>query len=212
MNSLLVLSLADVPVTEWGSAAVIIGKLVVIGALVGLNGVFVACEFAIIKVRASQLDELAEEGNPRARFAKYIRSHLDAYLSATQLGVTVASLALGWLGEEFLAHLLEPFFVLANIHSHVCVTSVSVALAFIGITFMHIVFGELAPKFTAIANPLTVSLRLVRPLGAFYFLFKPAIWILHKSSNFLWLGMLRMKSTPATELAHRQESLCLILY
>src|SRR5205807_8138906 len=173
------------PVTQWDSGGVIIAKLLTIAALVGLNGFFVACEFAIIKVRASQLDELAEEGNPRARLAKYIRSHLDAYLSATQLGVTVASLALGWLGEEFLAHLLESFFVLANIHSHVFVTSVSVALAFIGITFMHIVFGELAPKYTAIANPLTVSLRLVRPLGAFYFLFKPAIWILHKSSNFL---------------------------
>jgi len=205
------LSLADVPVTQWDPPAVIIGKLAVLAALVGLNGFFVACEFSIIKVRASQLDELAEEGNPRARFAKYIRAHLDAYLSATQLGVTVASLALGWLGEEFLAHLLEPFFALANIHSHVFVTSVSVALAFIGITFMHIVFGELAPKYTAIANPLSVSLRLVRPLGAFYFLFKPAIWLLHKSSNLLLRGMLRMKPIPATELAHSEEELRLIL-
>jgi len=205
------LSLADVPVTQWDPPAVIIGKLAVLAALVGLNGFFVACEFSIIKVRASQLDELAEEGNPRARFAKYIRAHLDAYLSATQLGVTVASLALGWLGEEFLAHLLEPFFALANTHSHVFVTSVSVALAFIGITFMHIVFGELAPKYTAIANPLSVSLRLVRPLGAFYFLFKPAIWLLHKSSNLLLRGMLRMKPIPATELAHSEEELRLIL-
>jgi len=211
MNSLLMLSLADVPVTQWDPPAVIIGKLAVLAALVGLNGFFVAFEFSIIKVRASQLDELAEEGNPRARFAKYIRAHLDAYLSATQLGVTVASLALGWLGEEFLAHLLEPFFALANTHSHVFVTSVSVALAFIGITFMHIVFGELAPKYTAIANPLSVSLRLVRPLGAFYFLFKPAIWLLHKSSNLLLRGMLRMKPIPATELAHSEEELRLIL-
>ncbi len=205
------LPLADALVTQWDSPAIIIGKLAVIAALVGLNGFFVACEFAIIKVRASQLDELAEEGNPRARFAKYIRSHLDAYLSATQLGVTVASLALGWLGEEFLAHLLEPFFALANIQSHVFVTSVSVTLAFIGITFMHIVFGELAPKYTAIANPLAVSLRLVRPLGAFYFLFKPAIWLLHKSSNLLLRGMLRMKPIPGTELAHSEEELRLIL-
>src|SRR5437879_4195222 len=211
MNSLLMLSLADVPVTQWDSAAVIIGNLVVIGALVGLNGFFVACEFAIIKVRASQLDELAEDGDTRARIEKYIRSPLDAYLSATQLGVTVASLALGWLGEEFLAHLLEPFFALANIHSHAFVTSVSVALAFIGITFMHIVFGELGPKYTAIANPLTVSLRLVRPLGAFYFLFKPAIWVLHKSSNFLLQTVLRRRPVPLTELAHSEEELRLIL-
>src|SRR5213076_1187548 len=133
MNSLLMLPLADVPVTQWDSAAVIIGKLAVIAALVGLNGFFVACEFAIIKVRASQLDELAEEGNPRARFAKYIRAHLDAYLSATQLGVTLASLALGYLGEQYLAEMLQPFFALAGVHSRAVVTSVSIGLSFVGI-------------------------------------------------------------------------------
>ena len=212
MNFLLqILPLADVPVTQWDPPGVIVAKLLTIAALVGLNGFFVACEFAIIKVRASQLDTLAEEGDSRAKFAKYIRSHLDAYLSATQLGVTVASLALGWVGEEFLAHLIEPFFAVANIHSHALATGVSVTLAFVGITFMHIVFGELAPKYTAIANPLTVSLRLVRPLGAFYFLFRPAIWVLHKSSNFLLRGLLRMKPIPGTELAHSEEELRLIL-
>src|ERR1700758_2592835 len=140
MNSLLtILPLADTPITHWDPPGVIIGKLLVLAALVGLNGFFVACEFAIVKVRASQLDALAEEGNATARFAKYIRGHLDAYLSATQLGVTVASLALGWLGEEFLAHLIEPFFALAHIHSHTLVLSGSVTLAFFGIQFMHIV-------------------------------------------------------------------------
>jgi CBS domain containing-hemolysin-like protein len=203
--------LADALLTHWDSPGVLIGKLLVIAGLVALNGFFVACEFSIIKVRASQLDALAEEGSARARLAKYIRSHLDAYLSATQLGVTLASLALGWLGEEFLAHILEPFFALANIQSHAVVTFVSVALAFIGITFLHIVFGELAPKYTAIANPLTVSLRLVRPLGAFYFLFKPAIWLLHKSSNFILQRVLRMQPVAGTELAHSEEELRLIL-
>ena len=207
----LTLPLADAAVTQWDPPAVIFGKLATIAALVGLNGFFVACEFAIIKVRASQLDALVAEGNARARFTKYIRSHLDAYLSATQLGVTLASLALGWLGEEFLAHLIEPFFALANVHSHTLVTSISVTLAFVGITFMHIVFGELAPKYTAIASPLTVSLRLVRPLAGFYFLFKPAIWILQKSSNFLLHRLLRMKPVAGTELAHSEEELRLIL-
>lgn len=206
-----ILPLADAAVTQWDSPAVIFAKLATIAALVGLNGFFVACEFAIIKVRASQLDALVEEGNARARFAKYIRSHLDAYLSATQLGVTLASLALGWVGEEFLAHLIEPFFAVANIHSHAVVTSVSVTLAFVGITFMHIVFGELAPKYTAIASPLTVSLRLVRPLGLFYLLFRPAIWILQKSSNFILYRVLRMKPVAGTELAHTEEELRLIL-
>src|SRR4051812_18454228 len=201
----LTLPLADAMVTHWDTPAIIVGKLAIIAALVGLNGFFVACEFSIIKVRASQLDTLVEEGDPRARLAKHVRAHLDAYLSATQLGITLASLALGWLGEEFLAHLIEPFFALANIHSHAIVTSISVTLAFIGITFMHIVFGELAPKYTAIANPLTVSLRLVRPLGVFYFLFKPAIWILNKSSNLLLHNVFRMKPVIGTELAHSEE-------
>ena len=214
MMSILQLSLpmfADTVVTQWDSPAVIVGKLATIAALVVLNGFFVACEFAIIKVRASQLDTLEEEGDTRARLAKYIRSHLDAYLSATQLGVTLASLALGWVGEEFLAHLIEPFFALGNIHSHAVVTSISVTLAFIGITFMHIVFGELAPKYTAIASPLTVSLRLVRPLGVFYFLFRPAIWILQRSSNLLLNRVFRMKPVAGTELAHTEEELRLIL-
>src|SRR5256886_6029142 len=212
MNFLIsILPLADAMVTQWDAPWIIVGKLAVIAALVALNGFFVACEFSIIKVRASQLDELAEEGNTRARFAKYIRSHLEAYLSATQLGITLASLALGWIGEQFLVHLLEPFFALANIHSHAFATSVSVALAFIGITFLHIVFGELGPKYTAIANPLSISLRLVRPLGAFYVLFKPAIWLLNKSSNFLLQTVLRRQPVPSTELVHSEEELRLIL-
>ena len=93
--------LAETIARHWDTPAILLGKVLVIATLVGLNGFFVACEFAIIKVRASQLDELAEEGNERARFIKYIRAHLDAYLSATQLGVTLASLALGWIGEQF---------------------------------------------------------------------------------------------------------------
>jgi CBS domain containing-hemolysin-like protein len=202
---------ADSLVTHWDSPAVLIGKLAVIAALVALNGFFVACEFAIIKVRASQLDALAEEGDARARFAKYIRGHLDAYLSATQLGITVASLALGWIGEQFLVQMLQPFFALLHIYSHAFVTSVSVALAFVGITFLHIVFGELGPKYTAIADPLPVALRLVRPLGAFYVLFKPAIWLLHKSSNFLLQKVLRRQPVTSTELAHTEEELRLIL-
>jgi CBS domain containing-hemolysin-like protein len=162
-------------------------------------------------VRASQLDALAEEGNARAIFAKHVRAHLDAYLSATQLGITLASLALGWIGEQFLAQMLQPIFALVNIHSHAFVTSVSVALAFAGITFLHIVFGELGPKYTAIANPLPVALRLVRPLGAFYIVFKPAIWLLHKSSNFLLQTLLRRQPIATTDLAHSEEELRLIL-
>ncbi|HEY4758064.1 MAG TPA: CNNM domain-containing protein, partial [Chthoniobacterales bacterium] len=196
---------------HWDPAVSVLLKLLVIAILVALNGFFVACEFAIVKVRSSQLDTLVEEGNPRASFAKYIRAHLDAYLSATQLGVTLASLALGYLGEQYLAEMLQPFFALAGVHSHAVVTSVSIALAFVGITFLHIVFGELAPKYIAIGNPLPVALTLARPLGVFYFLFRPAIWLLHKSSNLLLVRLLRIKRVAATELAHSEEELRLIL-
>ncbi len=106
---------------------------------------------------------------------------------------------------------MQPAFALVHLYSHAFVTSVSIALAFAGITFLHIVFGELAPKYIAIANPLPVALRLVRPLGAFYFLFKPAIWLLHKSANFLLRGLLRIKPVSGTELAHSEEELRLIL-
>jgi CBS domain containing-hemolysin-like protein len=212
----LFLFLITAPIAEtisehWDSPGVLIGKLTAIAALVGLNGFFVACEFAVVKVRGSQLDALIEEGNLRANFIKHVRSHLDAYLSATQLGITLASLALGWIGEQFLVQILEPFFALVNIHSHALVTSVSIAFAFIGITFLHIVFGELGPKYTAIANPLSVALRIVRPLGVFYLLFRPAIWLLHKSSNLLLQGVLRMRPASGAELAHSEEELRLIL-
>ena len=203
--------IATALVDHWDPPGLLLGKLAAIAALVALNGFFVACEFAIVKVRDSQLDALIEEGDARAKFVKHVRAHLDAYLSATQLGITLASLALGWLGEQFLEKMLEPGFGLLGFHSHAFVTSVSVVLAFIGITFLHIVFGELGPKYTAISNPLGVVLRLVRPLGLFYKLFTPAIWALQKSSNFVLHTVLRLKPVPATELAHSEEELRLIV-
>ncbi len=176
-----------------------------------MNGFFVACEFAIVKVRSSQLDALIEEGNVKATFVRHVRSHLDVYLSATQLGVTLASLALGWIGEQFLERMIEPAFALAGVHLHALITSISVTLAFIGITFLHIVFGELAPKYSAIAEPLPMALRLVQPLRVFYIIFKPAIWLLQKSSNFILHRLLRLRPASGTELAHSEEELRLIL-
>src|SRR6184192_200501 len=108
---------------HWDSAVSVLLKLLVIAVLVALNGFFVACEFAIVKVRSSQLDALVEEGNLRASFVKHVRAHLDAYLSATQLGVTVASLALGWVGEQCLASILQPAFALVHLYSRAFVTS-----------------------------------------------------------------------------------------
>src|SRR3954469_24262934 len=216
MNFLLSPFLAATPLAEaiadhWDPPLVLLAKIAIIFGLVLLNAFFVACEFSIVKVRGSQLDALEDEGNVKATFAKHVRGHLDAYLSATQLGVTLASLALGWIGEEFLARILQPAFAVVGIHSHVVVSTISITLAFIGITFLHIVFGELAPKYLAIGNPLSVSLRLARPLGAFYVLFKPAIWVLNKSSNFFLQKLLRIKPVAGSELVHSEEELRLIL-
>jgi magnesium and cobalt exporter, CNNM family len=216
MNFLLPVFLAATPLAEaiadhWDPPLVLLAKIAIILGLVVLNAFFVACEFAIVKVRGSQLDALEDEGNVKATFAKQVRGHLDAYLSATQLGVTLASLALGWIGEEFLARILQPAFAVVGVHSHVVVSTISITLAFIGITFLHIVFGELAPKYIAIGNPLSVSLALARPLGGFYILFKPAIWILNKSSNFFLNKLLRIKPVAGSELAHSEEELRLIL-
>jgi len=204
-------SLADAVAEHWDPPLLLLAKIALILGLVALNAFFVACEFAIVKVRGSQLDALEDEGNQRAGFAKHVRAHLDAYLSATQLGVTLASLALGWIGEEFLTQMLQPAFALFNVHSHALVSTISITLAFIGITFLHIVFGELAPKYIAIGNPISVSLALVRPLGGFYILFKPAIWVLNKSSNFFLNKLLRIKPVAGSELAHSEEELRLIL-
>ena len=203
--------IAEPIVEHWDPPLVLLSKIAAIVGLVALNAFFVACEFAVIKVRASQLDTLIEEGNLRAHFVKHVRAHLDAYLSATQLGVTLASLGLGWIGEQCLVSILEPAFVALHITSHAFVTSVSITLAFAGITFLHIVFGELAPKYLAIANPVPVSLRLMRLLGVFYVVFRPAIWVLNKSSNFLLQKLLRLQPIASNELAHSEEELRLIL-
>src|SRR6476619_8574100 len=132
-------------------------------------------------------------------------------MSAAQLGITLASLALGWIGEQALASIIQPALAVFHIYSSAVATSIAVTLAFAGITFLHIVFGELAPKYIAISEPLPVALRLMRLLNAFYVLFKPAIWLLNKSSNFLLRRVLRLQPIPASELAHSEEELRLIL-
>src|SRR5215469_18117727 len=156
-----------VPATNWDAPGIIFLKLLAIVFLALLNGFFVASEFAIVKVRASQLDALAAPSNGRARLARHVTSHLDAYLSATQLGITLASLCLGWLGEPFLADMIEPFFALANITSPVLIETVSFALAFGAITTLPLVLGELAPKSIAIHKALPTTLWVSWPLRFF---------------------------------------------
>jgi CBS domain containing-hemolysin-like protein len=159
------------PATSWEVPGIIFLKLLAVVFLVLLNGFFVASEFAIVKVRASQLNALDAQGEGHARLARQITTHLDAYLSATQLGITLASLGLGWLGEPFLADMIEPFFALANVTSPVLIETVAFALAFATITILHIVLGELAPKSIAIRMAVPTTLWISRPLNLFYLLF-----------------------------------------
>jgi CBS domain containing-hemolysin-like protein len=197
--------------TQWDLPETIVAKLLGIFAIVLLNGFFVATEFALIKVRGSQLDPLVEEGNAKAVRAKYVLGHLDSYLSATQFGVTLASLALGWVGEDYFSRLLQPLFFHLGVQSPQIIRWLSVGLGFVGITFLHILFGELAPKYIAIRDPLKLALKLVRPLDFFFNLFRPAIWLLNQGSNIVLRRWLRITPVPDSELAHSEEELRVIL-
>ncbi len=196
---------------EWVAGGSIFFQLLIILVLVLLNGFFVAAEFAIVKVRGSQLEALEDTGEPRAAFARHVIEHLDAYLSATQLGITLASLALGWVGEPFLAHMIQPLMFLMDVQSESVIKAVSVTLAFSLITFLHIVLGELAPKSLAIRKSVQTTLWVARPLGLFYAVFKPAIWFLNGSAILILKHVLRMEPVSEHELAHSEEELRVIL-
>src|SRR5207253_11312230 len=131
------------------------------------NGFFVAAEYAMIKVRPTQLDELASVGSTRARMARRITKRLDSYLSATQLGVTLASLALGWVGEPAFAHLIQPRLEGLGVFSLPVAHSISASVAFVLISALHIIFGELGPKYLAIDKTLGTSLWAAHGLRVF---------------------------------------------
>lgn len=146
--------------------------------LVFLNGFFVAAEFAIVKVRASQIEIKAKTGSRVGKMAKNILHHLDGYLAATQLGITLASLGLGVVGERVMHEVIHD--ALANFGvGEALITTISTVIAFSVITIMHIVFGELAPKSLAIQRPVATTLFIAIPLQIFYVLFRPFIWVLN---------------------------------
>src|SRR5438128_6230560 len=203
--------IADIIVQHWDSPILLIGKLLTIAALVLLNGFFVVAEFALVKIRGSQLNTLAAEGIKRAIFVKQIKDNLNAYLSACQVGITAASLGLGWLGEPFLARMLQPFFALAGIESATVTKSISFTLAFSAITFLHIVLGEQAPKILAIRKSMAAALFVSAPLRWFYAIFKPAIWFLNAASNWVLRRLIRVEPIAEGELAHSEEELRLIV-
>jgi CBS domain containing-hemolysin-like protein len=174
--------------------------------LIFLNGFFVAAEFALVKVRGTQLDARVSKGDRRARVARHMVSHLDAYLSATQLGITLASIGLGWIGEPAFSWLLRPLVEIVPGASEALVHSVSITAAFVLISILHIVLGELSPKSLAIRKPEGTSLWVSLPLFGFYFLTYPAIWLLNHSAN-AFLKIFGIEPVTEGELGHDEEEL-----
>jgi CBS domain containing-hemolysin-like protein len=175
-------------------------KLLAVLILVFANGFFVAAEFSLVGVRRSRVEELVANGHRTAGVLRRAVADLDANLAATQLGITISSLALGAIGEPALAHLIEPALTLlpfgwAQATSHI----IAVVIAFAMITILHIVLGELAPKSLALQRTERTALAIVRPLGIFLTLFRPAIIVLNGMGNWvLHLGGLQ----PGTGEGH----------
>lgn len=174
------------------------------------NGFFVAAEFAIVKVRSTQITELAEAGSVRAKMAKKLIRHLDAYLSATQLGITLASLALGWIGEPAFHHLIQPLFTRFSI-GEAAAKTISATVAFAIISVLHIVLGELAPKSLAIQKPVGTTLWTAHLLHGFYVITFPAIWLLNGVSRQILKVFGIQPASEHAEIAHSPEELRLIL-
>jgi len=178
--------------------------------LVVLNGFFVAAEFGIVTLRKTRVRAIAKTGGLRGRILYKVHSQLDAYLSACQLGITLASLGLGWVGEPAFANLLEPLFALVGITSPQLIHGISFAVAFSVISFLHIVVGELAPKSLAIRVPEAVGLWSAVPLYGFYWAMYPAIWLLNASAN-LVLRVAGLSGVGSHETHYSNDELKLIL-
>ena len=174
------------------------------------NGFFVAAEFAIVRVRPTQLAEMAAEGSARAKMARRTTKRLDSYLSATQLGVTLASLALGWVGEPAFASVILPHLAHLGVFAPSIAHSIAAVIAFTLISSLHIIFGELGPKYVAIGKTVPTTLWVAHLLRAFYVVMYPVIWLLNKSANAI-LGTIGIKPAGKEEMVHSEEELRMIL-
>ena len=172
--------------------------------LVFMNGFMVAAEFALVASRRSRIDQMAAGGDRGAKSVAKALDHLDTYISATQLGITLASLALGWIGEPALAALLDVAFMSMGfeVPAGAVHTGASIATAFLIITFLHIVLGELAPKSVALIKPEDISKIVARPLMLFATVMKPFIWVLNGAAN----ALLRLFGVQPVNEAHRAHS------
>jgi CBS domain containing-hemolysin-like protein len=184
-------------------------NVLVIVLLIALTGFFVATEFAIVKVRTSRIEQLMAEGKKGAVSAIKVVNHLDEYLSACQLGITVTALGLGWLGEPTVEKLFHP--LLAALNMNEAVTHIlSFALAFFIVTFIHVVVGELAPKTVAIQKAEEITLLFSKPIILFYKIMYPLIWSLNNSARLL-VNIFGLKPTSEHESAYSEEELRILL-
>src|SRR6267378_3489328 len=177
-------------------------RVLAVVALVLINGFFVATEFAFVKVRDTQLRVLIQRGNRRARVANYILERLDSFLSAAQLGITLASLGLGWIGEPVFLALLKPVFGWLHVASEEVRHGIAFAVGFSVITFLHICAGEQAPKWLAIQRPLPTTLWVAYPMLWFYRASYPFVVALNRSAQ--WL--LRQAGLQPASEAERSQS------
>lgn len=173
--------------------------------LLALTAFFVATEFSIVKMRSSRLDQLIAEGNKKAIPAKHVVNHLDEYLSACQLGITITALGIGMVGEKTFEFMLHPFFEIIGI-SDKYIPIFTIGTAFAIATFLHVVVGELAPKTAAIQKTEKIALLFAKPIIAFYKLMYPFIWFLNGSARIL-LGFFGMKPANEHEISHTEEEL-----
>ncbi|MBB5017668.1 CBS domain containing-hemolysin-like protein [Chitinivorax tropicus] len=178
--------------------------------LVFLNGFFVAAEFGLVKLRQTRVRAIAKAHGFRGRILAKVHSNLDAYLSACQLGITLASLGLGWVGEPAFARLLEPVFSALGVEREKLIHGISFFVAFFIISYLHIVVGELAPKSMAIRRAEIVGLWTAAPLYGFYWAMYPAIWALNTSANWI-LKLVRLDATVSHDTHYSADELKLIL-
>ena len=157
-------------------------RLTAVAVLIAISAFFVATEFAIVRTRATRVNQLVAEGNKRALNAKKVVDNLDEYLSACQLGITITSLGIGWLGEEAVAAVIEPIFHLIGLESGAVLTLVSFIISFSIVTYIHVVMGELAPKTLAIQKAESVALATAKPLIIFHNVMFPFIKLLNISA------------------------------
>jgi CBS domain containing-hemolysin-like protein len=194
---------------DWNAVILIALKILGVLALVLINGFFVAAEFALVKIRDTQLQPIIRQGSRRAKVAQVILHRLDTFLSAAQLGITMASLGLGWIGQPVFTTLLEPLLVPLGIQSPVWQHSISFALGFTVLTFLHISAGEQAPKLLAIQKPLPTALWIAYPLLWFYRLSYPFVILLNAASKWL-LRRAGLETVTEIERAYTEEELRLL--